>query len=42
MPVSAFLVSAVLAAAIEPEIFRSSGDAIAAELAIMNFRLLKF
>jgi hypothetical protein len=31
-----------LAAAIEPETFRSSGDAIAAEPTIINFLLVKF
>ena len=36
------LVSAVFAAAIEPAAFKSNGDAIAAELTIMNFLLVKF
>jgi hypothetical protein len=34
--------SAVLSAAIEPDTFKSSGDAIAAEPNIMNFLLVKF
>jgi hypothetical protein len=39
--VSAVLVSAVFAAAVEPAAFKSKGDAIAAELTIMNFLLVK-
>jgi hypothetical protein len=42
MPVSAVLVSAALLAAIEPAMFNSSGDAIAAEPMFMNLLLLKF
>jgi hypothetical protein len=41
MPVSAVFVPAVLSAAVEPETFKSSGDAIAAVPAIINFRLVK-
>jgi len=40
--VAAVLVSAVFAAAIAPAAFKSIGDAIAAELSIMNFLLVKF
>jgi len=36
------LASADFAAAIEPEAFKSNGDAIVAELIIMNFLLVKF
>jgi hypothetical protein len=41
MLVSAVLVPEPLLAAIEPAAFKSSGDAIAAEPTIMNFRLVK-
>jgi|WetSurSiteA1Bulk_404760.scaffolds.fasta_scaffold283535_2 hypothetical protein len=42
MPVSVVLVSAALSEAIEPAVYKINGDATAAELAIMNFLLLKF
>ena len=40
--VAVVLVSADFAAAIELAAFKSNGDAIAAELTIMNFLLVKF